>query len=328
MKIERANNQDHTVLTEIMRKSKAVWGYEQKQLQQWEDELTVSQEYINQNPTFKLSIDKKVIGFYAYRNQGQNIKLDSLFIDPKNIGKGFGKILLKHFLDNVQLTNTSKKVILDADPNAEKFYLKNNFKTIGLQKTSIKDRFMPIMVLSNTSLENIRLFDSERLYVRHLKKDDIEGFYKMQSNPNVMRYIKPSMNYEESRKELNRFIEYYNKRDMMFRIWALVEKDTDSFVGICGVYLNQNEEFEIAYRFQESHWGKGFGKEIAESLVNFCFETFNYDNLFAYVVEGNLGSTKILDRLMELKGEVFLVEENAKNYIYQIKKENWLKSNI
>ena len=61
---------------------------------------------------------------------------------------------------------------------------------------------MPIMMLSKSNLEDIKLFDSKRLFVRHLREGDIEGFYKMQSNPNVMKYIKPPMNYEESKEEL------------------------------------------------------------------------------------------------------------------------------
>ena len=140
-----------------------------------------------------------------------------------------------------------------------------------------------------------------------------------------MKYIKPPMNYEESKEELNRFISYYKERKLLFRIWALIEKRTGNFVGICGVYLNENCEFEIAYRLQESNWGKGLGKEIAEKLIDFCFETFDYERLFAYVMEENIGSKKILDKIMNYKGEVKSKENLSKSFIYEIEKENWLQ---
>ena len=82
-------------------------------------------------------------------------------------------------------------------------------------------------------------------------------------------------------------------------------------------------EFEIAYRLQESNWGKGLGKEIAEKLIDFCFETFDYERLFAYVMEENIGSKKILDKIMNYKGEVKSKENLSKSFIYEIEKENW-----
>jgi len=328
MTIEEANIEDYEILTDIMRRSKAIWGYEKEQLKKWKKELTISKEYIANNVTFKLCQHNKIIGFYSQINQGQHLKLDNLFIAPEYIGEGFGGIMLKHFIERAKLISNNKIIILESDPNAEKFYQKHNFKTIGLQETSISNRFMPIMMLSKSNLEDIKLFDSKRLFVRHLREGDIEGFYKMQSNPNVMKYIKPPMNYEESKEELNRFISYYKERKLLFRIWALIEKRTGNFVGICGVYLNENCEFEIAYRLQESNWGKGLGKEIAEKLIDFCFETFDYERLFAYVMEENIGSKKILDKIMNYKGEVKSKENLSKSFIYEIEKENWLQQCI
>ena len=50
---------------------------------------------------------------------------------------------------NVKKENKNvKKVILDADPNAEKFYEKLGFLKIGQFETSIKNRLMPIMEMN------------------------------------------------------------------------------------------------------------------------------------------------------------------------------------
>ena len=53
------------------------------------------------------------------------------------------------------------------------------------------------------------MFETERTVVRRLREADVESFYDMQSNPNVMRYIKETMTFAESRKEMDRFISYY-----------------------------------------------------------------------------------------------------------------------
>ncbi len=144
MKIEKANPEDHTLLTEITKKSKAYWGYSAEQLVLWNENLTVSKNYIQNNPTYKLLKDNNIIAYYSYLLQDENVKLDNLFVLPEYIGKGYGELLINDFLHRMKVEKHNK-IILDADPNSEKFYLKMDFKKIGQFETKIKNRFMPIM---------------------------------------------------------------------------------------------------------------------------------------------------------------------------------------
>lgn len=149
MNIEKANNDDHEILTEITKKSKAFWGYSNEQMTQWNDALTITQEYIQTNFTYKLTKENQVIGYYSYFNsEAAIIKLDNLFVLPEYIGKGIGNYLMQDFLNRIKENRDVKKILLDADPNAEKFYQKFGFTTIGQLETSIKNRLLPIMVLN------------------------------------------------------------------------------------------------------------------------------------------------------------------------------------
>ncbi|HCQ13397.1 GNAT family N-acetyltransferase [Flavobacterium sp.] len=149
MNIEKANSDDHEILTEITKKSKAFWGYSEEQMTQWNDALTITKDYIQTNFAYKLIQENQVIGYYSYFNsEAAIIKLDNLFILPEYIGKGFGNQLMQDFLNRIKENCDIKKIVLDADPNAEKFYQKFGFKTIGQLETSIKNRFLPIMELN------------------------------------------------------------------------------------------------------------------------------------------------------------------------------------
>jgi predicted GNAT family N-acyltransferase len=53
---------------------------------------------------------------------------------------------MNNFLDRINNTQ-SKKIILDSEPNVEKFYEYFGFIKVGQIETSIKDRFSPIMEL-------------------------------------------------------------------------------------------------------------------------------------------------------------------------------------
>jgi len=144
-RIIRAESKDHQVLTEITKKSKAYWGYSAEQMEEWSDSLTITEDYIRNNEVYYLSINNSKIGFFTYLNLNEkSVKLDNLFVLPSEIGKGYGKLLMNNFLNKIRETKV-KSIILDADPNAEKFYESFGFVKIKEIETSIKDRFLPIM---------------------------------------------------------------------------------------------------------------------------------------------------------------------------------------
>ena len=148
MKIRKANINDNKVLTDITKKSKAYWGYSEEQILKWNKNLTISKEYIENNSVFTLVNNEIIIGYYSYLVRDEkNVILDNLFILPEYIGKGFGKYLMTDFLNRMK-DEKFEKITLDSEPNSENFYLKIGFKKVGEFKTSIKNRFMPIMEMS------------------------------------------------------------------------------------------------------------------------------------------------------------------------------------
>jgi len=147
MIIEKAKTDDNLILSEISYQGKAFWGYEIEQLEKWKEDLTISKQYIEKNETYKLVEDGDIIGFFSLLKIGNEIlKLDYLFIYPKFIGQGYGKTLLKHCIETAKEMKV-KKIILDADPNAERFYENFGFKTYNQLESSIKNRFLPQMEL-------------------------------------------------------------------------------------------------------------------------------------------------------------------------------------
>ncbi len=145
MNIQKAKTEDHIRLTEITKKSKAHWGYSDEQMEKWNNNLTITRDYIEENPVFNLIDENQIIGYYSYlRLENNQVKLDNLFILPEYIGKGFGSFLMNDFLERMR-NEKCQKIILDSEPNAEQFYKKIGFTKIGEFETSIKNRFMPIM---------------------------------------------------------------------------------------------------------------------------------------------------------------------------------------
>ena len=146
MTIEKARKKDARILTDLTIRSKSYWDYSAEQIMSWKDDLTITTAYIDKNEVYKLTNKHNIIiGYYSYIILNNAvIKLDNLFIDPPYIGLDYGTLLMNDFLKRIKSLKF-EKVTLDADPNAEKFYHKFGFKTVGKLKSTVENRFLPIM---------------------------------------------------------------------------------------------------------------------------------------------------------------------------------------
>lgn len=153
MKIEKAIIEDANELTELTILSKSYWDYSEQQIEDWKNDLTITEGYILEKDTFKLINENKIIGYYSFfKTNNSDLKLDNLFVAPIYIGKGIGKKLVIDFFKRILIIEF-EKVILDADPNVEKFYLDFGFNVIGKLETSIKNRYLPIMEINKARVQ-------------------------------------------------------------------------------------------------------------------------------------------------------------------------------
>ncbi|NQY28808.1 MAG: GNAT family N-acetyltransferase [Flavobacteriaceae bacterium] len=105
------------------------------------------------------------------------------------------------------------------------------------------------------------IFETERLTVRILISQDADPFFDMMSNPNVMDPIpRPVMKRAESDAFLDKLISA--KADSSYKnVWAIVEKKSNFFIGLCAYLKNDENNDEIGYRLREQFWRIGYGTE-------------------------------------------------------------------
>ena len=147
MIIKKSTSELHVKLTEISFVSKKYWNYSDEWMEIWKDDLTITENFITNNYVYHLENDaNEIVGFYAFVKFDNYIELDSLFVSPEYIGKGFGNLLMTDFLSKVREIYFNYKK-LKAEPFAEIFYKKYGFETIELQLSSkIENRYLPIMI--------------------------------------------------------------------------------------------------------------------------------------------------------------------------------------
>ncbi len=93
-----------------------------------------------------LEVEGLPLGYCSLISIDSNIiELHDLFIEPRHIGKGYGKKLWAYAVNLARSLGFSR-LVLTADPNAEAFYARLGAVRIGEKASPIRsDRGLPIM---------------------------------------------------------------------------------------------------------------------------------------------------------------------------------------
>lgn len=174
------------------------------------------------------------------------------------------------------------------------------------------------------------IMETERLIIREILPEDLEGFFEMDSNPKVHIYLgnNPLTNIEQSQKMIEKVRQRYV--DDGISRWTMIEKATGDFIGWTGftkmeeTINNRTGYHDLGYRLVEKHWGKGYATESAIASLDYGFTKLNLENIYAVAAIGNTASINVLEKSGLKKGEI--VEAwGHDHYWFQLNKKDWMK---
>src|SRR6266702_2623032 len=109
------------------------------------------------------------------------------------------------------------------------------------------------------------ILETDRLFLREYVEEDAEAFFKLNSDPEVLRFVpdKRLLNVEQARQILvDHPIADYRKYG--FGRGACIPKGTGEQIGFAGLkYLEEFGEVDVAFRLMRTHWGQGLATEAA-----------------------------------------------------------------
>ncbi len=135
--IRRAKANEFEILTDVSIKSEAYWGYDDEYMKRFKELYKITEEFINNNPTFIIEEDENIIGFYSILIEKNETSLEYFFIEPNYIGKGYGKLLWKHMIENCKNFGI-KELLIVTSPQAKEFYTKMGAVQIGEVESLVK----------------------------------------------------------------------------------------------------------------------------------------------------------------------------------------------
>lgn len=161
------------------------------------------------------------------------------------------------------------------------------------------------------------ILETDRLYFRAFSLDDIEPFSEICANPNVMRYIgdgKPA-DHESITKKIEEWIQLYEKNK--FGLMAIVIKNTNKFIGFCGLMhqtVEDKEYIELGYRLDESYWGRGLATEAAIAVRDYAFKVLEIPLLISIIHYKNEASKRVAKKV----GMTFMKQTNYKGIVVDV----------
>lgn len=149
------------------------------------------------------------------------------------------------------------------------------------------------------------ILETDRLVLRELTLLDKENLSLILQDKDVMYAYEHAFNDSEVDIWLNNQLRRY--KDDGFGLWAVILKDTNEFIGQCGLTvqnIGEKEVVEVGYLFKKAHWHKGYATESAIACKNYAFNTLDIDEVYSIIRDNNMPSINVAKRNgMYLKGE-------------------------
>lgn len=136
--IRRARKEEAAALSGLALESKQHWGYSLLDIERWRADLRISSDDIESRPTFVAEVDDAIVGFYSLVPAAQAWVLEHFWVSPSYNRRGIGRALLAHASDTARRAGASS-IAIDADPNAEPFYVACGAIRIGAVAAATAD---------------------------------------------------------------------------------------------------------------------------------------------------------------------------------------------
>lgn len=164
---------------------------------------------------------------------------------------------------------------------------------------------------------------SKRLRTRYLTMSDVAEWTKFFEDKDCTEFL-PNLGLSSPQERANFWIDKQMKRyaDKRFGLQALIDKETNEFVGQCGLLLQDVDgmpEVEVGYHMFKDHWGKGYAPEAAKLFLDFAFKNKVSDNVISIIDINNKKSQRVAEK-NGLKKEKQTKWTDLDVFIYRIKK--------
>ncbi len=180
------------------------------------------------------------------------------------------------------------------------------------------------------------MLETERLILREFEKADWEAVSDYFSDPEVYRYQRGGpYSSDQAQEYVNRAIERRLQQPRQHYEYVIVLKSESQLIGAVRLSINDvaNGQGNIGYDLIRKYWGRGFGTEAAQRMINFGFNELKLHRITAGCNADNHASAHVLEKChMRLEAhfheDLFVKGSWRNELIYAILEQEWQPSNL
>lgn len=143
------------------------------------------------------------------------------------------------------------------------------------------------------------VLETERLVLRAFTMDDVDDFFRIYADPQVMRYFgsAPLTTRAEAQQRVERTITAFRERAGIR--WAITRRGAPQMIGSCGFWrlVTEHHRAEVGYDLASAHWGQGIMPEALAAILAWGFTRLGLHSVEAQIAPANHGSRRVLEKL-------------------------------
>jgi [ribosomal protein S5]-alanine N-acetyltransferase len=166
--------------------------------------------------------------------------------------------------------------------------------------------------------------ETERLLFRAHEAQHEADFVRMQTDPEVRRYVGgQAWPLEKAQSRFRN--EYLGRPEETYGLWATILKAEGIYIGCCGLRASENAgEAHLGYYLARPYWGRGLASEASKAFIDVAFRRLGVDRLSADVQKGNEASEHILQKLgFQYVSREVLPHNGRVLLFYQLLRSEW-----
>ena len=169
------------------------------------------------------------------------------------------------------------------------------------------------------------ILETNRLLLRSLKESDCNVIFYLRSNAKVNQFIKRPKpeNIDDALAFINKIKKNVSNNECIY--WCITLKDNPNLIGTISLwnFSEDRKTAEVGYDLHPDFHKKGIMKEALQTVLNFGFNSLNFETIEAFTQKNNTNSIKLLtnNNFIHIKNRKD--KGNLYNHIFTLQKRNF-----
>jgi RimJ/RimL family protein N-acetyltransferase len=154
------------------------------------------------------------------------------------------------------------------------------------------------------------IIETKRLWLRTWKQNDVEAYFLINQDPEVIKFLPGSMTLEQ----VEGFIQGANRHqeELGYTLFAAELKENGHLIGFIGLrhtdfFTKFSAHFapavEVGWRLGSQYWNRGYATEGAKAALEYGFRDIGLHEIVSFTVPANLRSIRVMERIGMMRDE-------------------------